>query len=58
MITESLPARKPHVHAHLSSSDELPIASARDALVRHVRENSTVVLVGDTGSGKTTQLPQ
>lgn len=51
----SLSAGKAQGHL---GSNELPIASARDALVRHVRENATVVLVGDTGSGKTTQLPQ
>ncbi|KAJ2356935.1 ATP-dependent RNA helicase [Coemansia erecta] len=36
----------------------LPIYSARSAIIRAVRENPTVVVVGETGSGKTTQIPQ
>ncbi|KAH8114655.1 P-loop containing nucleoside triphosphate hydrolase protein [Phellopilus nigrolimitatus] len=37
---------------------QLPIAKGREALIREFRENDTVVLVGETGSGKTTQVPQ
>uniref|UniRef100_A0A0D6QVP3 RNA helicase n=1 Tax=Araucaria cunninghamii TaxID=56994 RepID=A0A0D6QVP3_ARACU len=36
----------------------LPIASAEKRLVQEVRKNHTLVVVGETGSGKTTQLPQ
>ncbi|KAG9016562.1 putative ATP-dependent RNA helicase dhr2 [Tulasnella sp. 427] len=45
-----------------SSIDEqrrsLPIWSARKSLVREIRENDCVVILGETGSGKTTQIPQ
>lgn len=34
----------------------LPIYSVRDELVRLVRDNKIVIIVGETGSGKTTQL--
>ncbi|CAN0901896.1 Pre-mRNA-splicing factor ATP-dependent RNA helicase DEAH7 [Linum grandiflorum] len=36
----------------------LPIYSVRDELLQVVRENQVVVVVGETGSGKTTQLTQ
>ncbi|KAM3205935.1 pre-mRNA-splicing factor ATP-dependent RNA helicase DEAH7 [Capsicum annuum] len=36
----------------------LPIFSVRDDLLQVVRENQVVVVVGETGSGKTTQLTQ
>ncbi|XP_064395153.1 ATP-dependent RNA helicase DHX33-like [Halichondria panicea] len=36
----------------------LPIASARDALLREIRSHDCCVVVGETGSGKTTQIPQ
>eukprot|EP00898_Chlorokybus_atmophyticus_P002603 jgi/Chlat1/3343/Chrsp23S03777 len=36
----------------------LPIASAREKLIGLIRQNETVILIGETGSGKTTQLPQ
>jgi pre-mRNA-splicing factor ATP-dependent RNA helicase DHX38/PRP16 len=36
----------------------LPIFSVRDQLVNIIRENRIVIIVGETGSGKTTQLTQ
>ncbi|OMO55316.1 hypothetical protein CCACVL1_27310 [Corchorus capsularis] len=36
----------------------LPIYSVRDELLQVIRENQIVVVVGETGSGKTTQLTQ
>jgi pre-mRNA-splicing factor ATP-dependent RNA helicase DHX38/PRP16 len=36
----------------------LPIYEVRDELVRLIRENKVLVIVGETGSGKTTQLTQ
>lgn len=36
----------------------LPIAAYRSALVEAVEQSAVVVVVGETGSGKTTQLPQ
>ncbi|KAL3511034.1 hypothetical protein ACH5RR_030435 [Cinchona calisaya] len=36
----------------------LPIASVEKRLVEEARNNDTLIIVGETGSGKTTQLPQ
>ena len=36
----------------------LPIYTARDALIREIKSNISCVVVGETGSGKTTQIPQ
>lgn len=36
----------------------LPIYAKRDALLKFVDEHQVTVLVGETGSGKTTQIPQ
>ncbi len=36
----------------------LPVYAARDALLQLVRQHPVVVVVGETGSGKTTQIPQ
>eukprot|EP00934_Nitzschia_sp_Nitz4_P002117 Nitzschia sp. Nitz4//scaffold294_size23022//13240//16953//NITZ4_008515-RA/size23022-processed-gene-0.6-mRNA-1//-1//CDS//3329546226//2117//frame0 len=36
----------------------LPVFSVRDELLNVIRENTCVVIVGETGSGKTTQLTQ
>jgi ATP-dependent helicase HrpA len=37
---------------------ELPVSAARDELARAIRENQVVIVAGETGSGKTTQLPK
>jgi pre-mRNA-splicing factor ATP-dependent RNA helicase DHX38/PRP16 len=36
----------------------LPIFTVRDELVTVIRENQIVIIVGETGSGKTTQMTQ
>jgi ATP-dependent helicase HrpA len=38
--------------------ESLPIAAKADEIVRLIRDNQVVVLAGETGSGKTTQLPK
>lgn len=37
---------------------ELPISRRRGDIVRVIRENPVVVITGETGSGKTTQIPK
>lgn len=36
----------------------LPIAAGKEAIIDAVRRHDTVVVLGETGSGKTTQIPQ
>jgi ATP-dependent helicase HrpA len=38
--------------------EALPIAAKTDAIVAAIREHNVIVLSGETGSGKTTQLPK
>ncbi len=37
---------------------ELPISARRDDIAAAIRENQVVIVAGETGSGKTTQLPK
>ncbi|KDR82400.1 hypothetical protein GALMADRAFT_237688 [Galerina marginata CBS 339.88] len=37
---------------------QLPIAKGRVALIDEIRKNDVTILLGETGSGKTTQVPQ
>ncbi|KAJ1330021.1 hypothetical protein BSLG_009809 [Batrachochytrium salamandrivorans] len=37
---------------------QLPVYLAKNSLISSINENSIVIIVGETGSGKTTQLPQ
>ena len=36
----------------------LPIYPARGRLIQEVQRHDSVVIIGETGSGKTTQIPQ
>ena len=38
--------------------NKLPIYSARGRLITECRQNYSLIVLGETGSGKTTQLPQ
>ena len=37
---------------------QLPIYASRERLVQELRDRETVIIIGETGSGKTTQIPQ
>ena len=47
-------AAKPVINVDAS----LPIATRADDIVKLIRDNQVVVIAGETGSGKTTQLPK
>jgi ATP-dependent helicase HrpA len=37
---------------------ELPVSQKKDEIARAIRDNQVVIVAGETGSGKTTQLPK
>ena len=43
---------------HLSYPPELPVSEQRDRIVAAIRDQQVLIIIGDTGSGKTTQLPK
>ncbi|PKY69604.1 ATP-dependent RNA helicase HrpA [Brevibacterium ravenspurgense] len=43
---------------HIEYPDELPVSSRRDDIAQAIKDNQVVVVAGETGSGKTTQLPK
>ncbi|XP_038904722.1 pre-mRNA-splicing factor ATP-dependent RNA helicase DEAH10 isoform X2 [Benincasa hispida] len=48
-------SRKRKIAEHRKS---LPVASVENLLIQEVHRNDTLIIVGETGSGKTTQIPQ
>ena len=43
---------------HITYPETLPVSARRDDLLAAIRDNQVVVVAGETGSGKTTQLPK
>ncbi|MDR1310794.1 MAG: ATP-dependent RNA helicase HrpA [Burkholderiaceae bacterium] len=53
---EALPFRHPLPPIHYP--DALPVSAQREDIARALRENPVIIVGGETGSGKTTQLPK
>ena len=43
---------------HIEYPENLPVSARRDDIMQLVRDNQVVVIAGETGSGKTTQIPK
>ena len=48
----------PQVVPNIVYPENLPVSEKREEIAKLVRENQVVILAGETGSGKTTQLPK
>src|SRR5271163_166151 len=44
--------------APISYPPELPVSQRRDEIARAIRDHQVVIIAGETGSGKTTQIPK
>ena len=53
-----LERRQAAVPSSIAYPDELPISARRDELLAAIRDNQVVIVAGETGSGKSTQLPK
>ena len=43
---------------HISYPAELPVSARRDDIAAAIRDHQVVIIAGETGSGKTTQIPK
>ncbi len=43
---------------HIEYPSQLPISSHKERIVEAIRSHQVIIVAGDTGSGKTTQLPK
>ncbi|CAH2906861.1 MAG: ATP-dependent helicase HrpA [uncultured Paraburkholderia sp.] len=55
---ESRPAREPNPIPPITFPEALPVSGRRDEIAKAIAENQVVIVSGETGSGKTTQLPK
>ena len=58
MRTEAEIARRAALVPEIHFPDELPVSSRRDEIAAAIRDHQVVVVAGETGSGKTTQIPK
>ncbi len=56
--TSVYPQENSHNFMHLSYPPELPVSERRDEIVAAIHAHQVLIIIGDTGSGKTTQLPK
>lgn len=54
MIADAAPGPAPRIHY----PPDLPVSQRRDDILEALRDNQVVIVAGETGSGKTTQLPK
>src|SRR5262245_14683417 len=51
-------ARRRQNRPAISYPDDLPVAQRREEIARSISGNQVIIIAGETGSGKTTQLPK
>ena len=51
-------ARRTALVPQVSYPDDLPVSQRRDDIAAAIRDHQVVIVAGETGSGKTTQLPK
>src|SRR5690606_11172960 len=51
-------SREPRPLPAISYPEDLPVSAHRDAIARAIQDHRVVIVSGETGSGKTTQLPK
>ncbi|USQ77432.1 ATP-dependent RNA helicase HrpA [Ornithinimicrobium cryptoxanthini] len=56
--TKRVEARRAMLPPKISYPPELPVAERRDDIAAAIRDHQVVIVAGETGSGKTTQLPK
>lgn len=49
---------KPFIPEVITYPEELPVSERRDDIMNAIRDNQVVIIAGETGSGKTTQIPK
>ena len=54
----SAPAATPAATLRIHYPPDLPVSQRRDDIAAAIRDNQVVIVAGETGSGKTTQLPK
>ncbi|TGJ96482.1 hypothetical protein DLJ96_09625, partial [Actinotalea fermentans ATCC 43279 = JCM 9966 = DSM 3133] len=57
-LTKAAERRAQVVVPPITYPEQLPVSARREDIARAIAENQVVIVAGETGSGKTTQLPK
>ncbi|MBA4262160.1 MAG: hypothetical protein C0443_09145, partial [Comamonadaceae bacterium] len=57
-VKSPAPAPASRAPLHIEFPENLPVCARRDEIEAAIREHQVVIVCGETGSGKTTQLPK
>jgi ATP-dependent helicase HrpA len=57
-MTESRHNKPPRLTLDVTYPETLPIVEKRGEIVAAIRDNQVIIIAGETGSGKTTQIPK
>ena len=57
-MSSAKPVPERAVPEHIIFPEQLPISERREDIEAAIRDHQVVILAGETGSGKTTQLPK
>lgn len=49
---------EPFIPEVITYPEELPVSESREDIMNAIRDNQVVIIAGETGSGKTTQIPK
>ncbi len=58
VAAEQRPARRRASVPKITYPEELPVSQRKDDILAAIRDHQVVIVAGETGSGKTTQLPK
>lgn len=56
--SQAIKAKKLAQKLHISFPENLPVSQKKDEIAKAIAENQVVIIAGETGSGKTTQIPK
>ncbi len=57
-VDSSVDMTEPRIQPRIVYPDDLPVSARREDIMAAIRDHQVVVIAGETGSGKTTQLPK
>ncbi|MCL4128157.1 UNVERIFIED_CONTAM: hypothetical protein GTU68_036888 [Idotea baltica] len=57
-LNPNIQATSPNKSTIFKQRQSLPIFSSRDEVIAELKKHETTIIIGETGSGKTTQIPQ